>query len=195
MNRYQLIGVVSAFGLVVLMACDLLQTKEFEPTGSAFSLNGNIRVLSITGNANVSPNGPFTLGITIASRSSGIETDVLPAGLLFKRQKTEMQHMLLLKPHTITTGTGSKTELLGCFCCNEHRPSPDEGDTFDLGPITDDPGLLQIVNLVRDKDISRGQDMWMVQHAVYLVTDSTGITQAYIDSINALPQVPGLAGY
>jgi hypothetical protein len=193
MKRYQLIGMVLAFGLVVFVVCDVLQPKEFEPTGSTFNLNSSIRVISITGNVNFSPNGPLTLGMTIASKSSSIETDVLPAGLLFKRRKNDMQHMLLLKRHAVTTGTGNKTELLGCFCCNEHRPSPDEGDTFDIGPITDDAGLLQIANLVRDKDISRGQDMWMVQHAVYLVTDSTGITQAYVDSINALPQVPGLA--
>jgi hypothetical protein len=69
--------------------------------------------------------------------------------------------------------------------------SPDRGDTFDLGPTTDDPELNQLVDLVRDKDISAGGAMWMVQRAVYLVTDSTGLTQAYIDSINALPDETG----
>jgi hypothetical protein len=30
----------------------------------------------------------------------------------------------------------------------------------------------------------------MVQRAVQMVTDSTGLTQAYIDSLNALPPEP-----
>jgi hypothetical protein len=53
--------------------------------------------------------------------------------------------------------------------------------------MTDNAELQQIVSLVKDKDISRATDMSMVQHAVQMVTDSTGLTQAYIDSINALP--------
>jgi len=180
---------VIALALLALVACDELVPDDglTDLTGDPFNLNSNINVTAITGNAGLSPNGPFTLGMTISSRTSNVETDVLPAGLLLKRRKKDTQHMLLLKAHTITTGTGSKTELLGSFCCNKNRPSPDAGDTFDLGPVTDNAGLKQIVNLVQDKDISGSGAMWMVQRAVYMVTDSTGLTQAYIDSLEALP--------
>ena len=53
--------------------------------------------------------------------------------------------------------------------------------------MTDNAELLQIVHLVKDKNISGYTDMWMVQRAVWMVTDSTGLTQAYIDSLDALP--------
>jgi hypothetical protein len=178
----------AALALALLfLACDMLPTDEFEPTGTQFSINSDINVISITGNPDLSPNGPFTIGLTIVSRTLGIETDVLPAGLLLKRRVNNTQHMLLLKPHAITADTTNSVALLGTFCCNENRPSPDAGDTFDIGPKTDNSDLQQIVNLVENKDISNGSNMWMVQRAVYLVTDSTGLTQAYIDSLNALP--------
>lgn len=173
--------------VLLLLACDLLPTNEFEPTGTQFNLNPNINVISVTGNPQTSDYGPFTMGMTIVSRTSNTETDVLPAGLLLKRRVNNTQHMLLLKSQAITAGTTSSVVLLGTFCCNEHRPSPDKGDTFDIGPVTDNSGLLQLDSLVQHKDFSEGSNMWMVQRAVYLVTDSTGLTQAYIDSINALP--------
>jgi hypothetical protein len=178
----------SALALTLLfLACDVLTVNDFEPTGTQFNINSDIRVISITGNPDLSPNGPFTLGLTIVSRTSSNATDVLPAGLLLKRRVNNTQHMLLLKPHAITAGTASSVALIGAFCCNKLRASPDAGDTFDIGPVTDNSDLQQIVSLVQNKDISNGSNMWMVQRAVYMVTDSTGLTQAYIDSLNALP--------
>jgi len=172
---------------ILFLACDLLPTDEFEPTGTHFDINSRISVISIAGNPGLSPDGPITLGMTVVSRTSSIETDVLPAGLLFKRRVNNTQHMLLLKPHAIAAGTTNSMAILGTFCCNENRPSPDLGDTFDIGPKTDNSGLNQIVDLVQDKDISNGTNMWMVQRAVYMVTNGDTLTQAYIDSINALP--------
>ena len=197
MRRYQLAGLAVAFALLGLLACDVLQDKEFEPTGTTFNLNGNIRVVSITGDPHVPPpeaQGPIGLGMTISSRTSSIETDELPAGLFLKRRKNDTQHMIILKPRVITTGaTGNTTVLLGTYCCNKGIPSPDEGDTFDIGPITDNEDLLQIAELVRNKDISGYTDQFVVQRAVNMVTDSTGLTQAYIDSLDALPDETGLA--
>jgi len=172
---------------LLLVACDLLPTGEFEPTGTQFSIDPDINVVSITGNPDLSPNGPFTMGMTIVSRTSSVESDVLPGGLLLRRRVNNTQHMLLLKSHAIAAGPSNSVALLGTFCCNKLRASPDLGDTFDIGPVTDNDDLREIVALVQHKDISRGTDMWMVQRAVYMVTDSTGLTQDYVDSLNALP--------
>jgi len=178
----------SAVALTLLfLACDLLPTDEFEPTGSQFNVNSNISVISTTGNPDLSPNGPFTMGMTIVSKTSSTETDVLPAGLLLKRRVNNTQHMLLLKPHAIAATTDTTVALLGTFCCNKNRASPDVGDAYDVGPVTDNADLRQIVDSLQHKDISNGANMWMVQRAVYMVTDSTGLTQAYLDSISALP--------
>jgi hypothetical protein len=172
---------------LLLLACDLLPTGEFEPTGTQFNINPDINVVSITGDPDVHKLGPMTVAIKMVSRTSSVESDVLPAGLLLRRRNNLTQHLLFLKDHPVAAGTSTTKTLLGTFCCNKHRDIPDVGDTFDFGPITDNTELQQIVSLVKNKDVSRATDMAMVQHAVQMVTDSTGLTQAYIDSINALP--------
>ena len=175
-----------ALGLLFL-ACDLLPTNEFEPTGTQFTLNSDINVISITGDPDLNDMGPMTIAFKTVSRSSSIESDVLPAGLLLVRRNNQTQHMLFLKDQPVTAQTSTTKTLVGTFCCNKYRAIPDAGDTFDLGPVTDNPELQQIVSLVKNKDVSNSSNMWMVQRAVQMVTDSTGLTQAYIDSINALP--------
>jgi hypothetical protein len=178
----------SAVALTLLfLACDLLPTNEFEPTGTQFTLNSNINVVSITGDPDLNDMGPMTIAFKMVSRTSSIESDTLPAGLLLVRRNNQTQHLLFLKDQPVTAPTSPTKTLLGTFCCNRYRDIPDAGDTFDLGPVTDNPELRQIVGLVKTKDVSRPADMFMVQRAVQMVTDSTGLTQAYIDSINALP--------
>jgi hypothetical protein len=185
MKHLMLRGVLAL--ALLFLACDLLPTSEFEPTGTQFNLNSNINVVSITGDPDLSDWGPMTLAFKATSRTSSTESDVLPAGLLLVRRNNQTQHLLFLKDQTVTAQTVETKTLLGAFCCNKHRNIPDAGDTFDLGPITDNAELQQIVGIVKNKDISNGSNMFMVQRAVQMVTDSTGLTQAYIDSLNALP--------
>jgi len=172
---------------LLFLACDVLTINEFEPTGTQFTISSNINVISITGDPDTSLLGPTTAAIKMVSRTSSVESDTLPAGLLLRRRSSATQHLLFLKDHRIAAQTSVTKTKLGTFCCNKLRAIPDIGDTFDLGPKTDNAELLQIVSLVKDKDISRPLDAFMVQRAVQMVTDSTGLTQAYIDSLNALP--------
>jgi hypothetical protein len=181
----------AALALALLfLACDILTVNEFEPTGTQFTINPNIDVISITGDPDLSDKGPMTIAFKGSSRTSSTETAVLPAGLLLVRRNSQTQHLLFLKDQTVTAQTSPTKTLVGAFCCNKYRNIPDAGDTFDLGPVTDNTGLYQIVGIVRHKDISNSSNMWMVQRAVQMVTDSTGLTQAYVDSLNALPPEP-----
>jgi hypothetical protein len=172
---------------LLFLACDMLPTDEFDPTGTPFALNSNINVISITGDPDLNDLGPMTLAFNAVSRTSSAQSDVLPAGLLLVRRNSQTQHLLFLKDQPVTATVLTTKTLLGAFCCNKYRNIPDAGDTFDLGPTTDNVELQQIVTLVKNKNISGYNDMWMVQRAVQMVTDSTGLTQAYIDSLNALP--------
>ena len=67
--RHTLLRTALALGLL-LLACDFLPIDEFEPTGTQFNINSNIEVVSITGNPDLSPNGPFTMGMTVVSKTS-----------------------------------------------------------------------------------------------------------------------------
>jgi hypothetical protein len=181
----------AALALTLLfLACDMLPTDEFEPTGTQFTLNSDINVVSITGDPDLSDMGPMTIAFNAVSRTSSTETALLPAGLLLVRRNSETQHLLFLKDQAIAAQTSPTKTLVGTFCCNKYRNIPDAGDTFDLGPVTDNAELLRIVGIVKTKDISNSSNLWMVQRAVQMVTDSTGLTQAYVDSLNALPPEP-----
>lgn len=174
--------------LLLVAGCDLLAPAEFDPTGTTFNLNTDINVVSTTGSPQTNSNGPMTMAMTVASKSGSVTSAVLPAGLFFRRQNSSNQHVILLKDQTITTAaSGNRTIQLGAFCCNRTLRQPGVDDAYDIGPVTDDADLQRIISLVRSKDISDGNNMWMVQRAVWMVTDSTGLTQAYVDSINALP--------
>jgi hypothetical protein len=184
-SRFLALGALAL--VLLLLDCDVLTTNEFEPTGTQFALNSNVDVVSITGDPELNDMGPMTVAFRAVSRTSGTESAVLPAGLLLVRRSNQTQHLLFLKDQPVIAAVTTTKTLLGTFCCNKHRNIPDAGDTFDLGPITDDPGLQQIVGIVKSKDVSDYNDMYMVQRAVQMVTDSTGLTQASIDSLNALP--------
>jgi hypothetical protein len=172
---------------LLFLACDILTVGEFEPTGTQFTINSSINVISITGDPDLNDMGPKTVAFKAVSRTSGTESDVLPAGLLLVRRNNQTQHLLFLKDQQVTAAAATTKTLLGTFCCSRYRSIPDAGDTFDLGPITDNTDLQRIVGIVKNKDVSDPTDMYMVERAVQMVTDSTGLTQAYIDSLNALP--------
>ncbi len=173
--------------LLFVGACDLLDILgDFEPTGTPFNLNSDIEVISITGSKrHFSDSGQVTVDFQAKSKSSGAEDDVLPGGLFLTSGIERVQHVILLKSHHLEVGTETTLRIVGTFCCNERDRTPDDSDTLQLGPITDNSDLQDLVELVRDRDIS--QNLGLVERAVYMVTDSTGLTQAYRDSISDLP--------
>uniref|UniRef100_A0A7C4C9Z9 Uncharacterized protein n=1 Tax=candidate division WOR-3 bacterium TaxID=2052148 RepID=A0A7C4C9Z9_UNCW3 len=172
--------------LLLVFACDLPWSfDDFQPTGTPFNLNPAIELKSITGSLrHFSPVGQFALDLTAKSRTDTTAGDVLPAGLLFTSPRNTTQHMVMLKDHIIRVRAESVL-VAGVFCCNERRAVPGPDDHLTLGPLTDNSGLRQIAELVRHKNISGS--LALVQRAVWMVTDSSGLNQAYIDSLNALP--------
>lgn len=172
-------------GLLLPTACDFpFLTDDFEPSGTPFYLNPGLTVELITGKDQGFPaNGTYPMNVVLAATAPA--DDTLPAGLLFRTRRNHVQHMLVLKPHAVSALPGGAANEVGVFCCNELRHIPRSGDTFDLGPVTDNAGLNEIIALVRDKDISGA--VWTVQRAIWLVTDSTGLNGFYRDSLAALP--------
>jgi hypothetical protein len=181
-------GLGLALGLALLLACDGLfpGPDDFEPSGATFYLNQHIDVVGITGKDQGFPGtGTYPVDFHARSDNAGTESDTLPAGLIFSSTSNLTQHLVLLKPHPVTAQPAGTRNELGAFCCNEFREMPRSNDTFGIGPLTDNTGLNEIIGLVRNKDIAGA--LWMVQRAVWMVTDSTGLDQVYRDSLAALP--------
>jgi len=173
--------------LLAGLACDDLfpAPNDFEPSGREFRLRSGMKLESITGkNQGFPAAGTYPLAVTLSS-AAGALADTLPAGLIFRSKSSRVQHVIMLKPHAVTAGAGPTANEVGMFCCNEFRQMPRAQDTFELGPISDHAGLEEIVALVRNKNIAG--HLWMVQRAVWMVTDSTGLDGVYRDSLAGLP--------
>lgn len=174
-------------GLVVLLfvGCNLFGPREFEPKGTAFQLNPAISVARLdayTPYAN--PRGLFQLGLYCRSTGDTV-CDTLVAGLFFIPRSKSVQAIIILKPHIIRVGPADTILPIGGFCCHSGRDAPDSGDLFEIGPVTNNSKFEQLIELVRDKDIT--YNLSMVQMAVWDITDNNRLSQTYIDQINALP--------
>ncbi|MFO7676479.1 MAG: hypothetical protein R6X12_09215 [bacterium] len=167
--------------------CDPFLDGDFEPTGTPFSLNSNLELTSITGGPQPVPTGTYTIDMTCRATGGAPANQAFPAGLLFSSTKNRVQHVVVLKSQSANFDVAGSRRSVGVFCCNRFRRTPDQLDTFDLGPVTDNGQLQEIAALVGAKDISGNANLWLVQRAVWMVTDSTGLTQAYRDSLAALP--------
>lgn len=185
MNGRRTALLLLAGALLAACACDdLFPDDDFQPTGTPFSLQPGLAAVSITGGPRPLASGTYTIDITADAGAS--VNQPFPAGLLFTSVQRRVQHVVVLKDQSATFAAGTSRNSVGVFCCNRYRRTPDQGDTFALGPFTNHGGLLEIASLVRDRDISG--HLWMVQRAVWMVTDSTGLNQAYRDSLAALPR-------
>ena len=188
MKRSALAVVLPAVVLALVAGCDLFGKKEtdFTPHGTTFTLNPSIAVSRVDGNSSsFNPNGVFQLSLYARSLSGVVEEDTLVAGLLLVSKSSSVQHMLFVKPCVISVGPTDTVIPLGCFCCNSGRHAPESVDTYDIGPVTDNAQLQQVIDIVRDKDITLG--LYLVQEAVWQVTDSGELTQDMINQLNALP--------
>ncbi len=177
--------------ILLFVACDLYNfNNDFTPTGTPFNLNSGIKLIAIAGDRrHFTDNGLFTVAMVCRTTGSATVADTLPPGLLFTSRRNSTQHIIVLKEHRFTVGASNTTVIVGVFCCNRYRQIPTESDTFDLGPFTDNYELRQVADIVRNKNIAN--DLGLVQRAVWMITDSTGLNQAYIDSLNALPGESG----
>jgi hypothetical protein len=187
-KRSVLAATLIAAVAAVIIGCNPFGTKdtEFSPHGTTFALNPQISLSRIDGYApGYDPLGLFQLSIHVRSVSGSVETDTLVAGLFFTSDDDAVQHMLVVKQHVITVGPADTIITIGCFCCNSGLHAPDSADTYEVGPVTDNSRLIQIIDILRDKDVSAG--LFTVQQAVWQVTDEGKLTQDMIDQLNALP--------
>ncbi|MFO7649853.1 MAG: hypothetical protein R6X13_00730 [bacterium] len=178
-----------AAAVLLAAGCDLLnEPGDYEPEGTPFTLNPAVTLVRVVGAApGWNPNGWTTIGFEISGDSTTwVET--LPGGLFFKTKDDEVQNIILLKRHIIR-GLPRDTVLpVGGFCVNLSRHLPDEEDTFELGPVTENDDFRRLIDAVADRDIR--YCAWL-QTAVWEVSEEGKLSGYWLDSIAALPPDTG----
>jgi len=170
---------------LLLFSCDnLFPTEEYKPSGSPFSLNPGIELLGIKSSDTLySPCGAFTLEFRV--RASSEKKDTLPAGLFFLSAVKAKKDMIIVKDFSFLANPSEKTFVLPVFGVQRRREIP-SGSEYQLGPITDDPDLRQVIAILKRKRIEGG-NLLLVQSAIYRITDGEALTPGLVDTLNALP--------
>lgn len=170
---------------VLLLACDnLFPPDEYKPSGNPFSLNSGIESLGIRSSDTLySPSGAFALEIRV--KASSEKRDTIPYGLFFLSSDKGKKDMIIVKDFPIVVYGSEKIYVLPVFGVQRRREIPMATDYL-FGPITDDPDLKQMINILKRKRIE-GRNVSLVQSAIYRITDGEELTQGLLDTLNSLP--------
>lgn len=175
------------FTLIFLTTCDFLKNKDFEPSGDAYTLNPGIELIRIQKSLiRYNPAGAFSFDFICRSKSSRTETANLPAGLFFLAPTQKVHNTIIVKDLPISVTSEIDTFTIGVFSVNEFRVPPGEADFYSLGPITDHPDLLRIIEIVKNKRLDASNVM-TVQNAIYQVTSGDSLSSVMVESLNRLP--------
>jgi hypothetical protein len=173
------------------------------PTGSQFTLPAYISVKGeMTGPIYVGAAAGPCAGLEPASASldfvavcmtlhnSGATdtTFVLPAGLVMIAEDTATQNGTQVVPISVRIDAGRDTTILySLYCTNEHRNPSSDADVFHFGPVSDNAGLAEIIETVKDKDVTTTDARDAIQFAIWEVSDEGGLTSETRAELAGLP--------
>lgn len=125
--------------------------------------------------AGVEPPGFLAVCMTLPNSGATDTSFVLPAGLVMIAADTATQNGTQVVPIRSRIGAGRDTTILhSLYCTNEHRAPSSDTDVFHFGPVSNDAGLPEIIDLVKDKDVTTSDARDLIQFAVWEVSDEGG---------------------
>ena len=174
--------------IFLFVTCDFLNNNhDFEPTGTSYTLNSNIELIQIQeSQTNYNPTGAFSLDFICRSRTNNQEVATLPAGLFLLAQNKKIQNTIIVKDFFVSAADRVDTITLGAFSVNEFKSLPGDSDFYSIGPVTDHPDLIRIIDIVKTK-LLNSSNVLTVQHAIYQVTSNDSLSSAMVESLNLIP--------
>lgn len=147
-----------------------------DPKANTYSLPAGVTVSGpISGGAG---DGLVDLSLPLQNNTDQAVTVTLPAGLVFLHNGRKAQNGILIQSLVIAIPARSTvTTTLRTQCLNLSRDQAKSADTYTIGGVTTEPGLIEIATLVRGKDSSGQLYDAVVQTAVWQVTDGFGLTE------------------
>ncbi|MBF5044321.1 MULTISPECIES: hypothetical protein [Myxococcaceae] len=110
----------------------------------------------------------------------------LPCGTVLVSQTQAVQNGLLLQRVLLPLAAASqRTFPLWAFCANKLRTPSSPSARYVLGPVTDDPDVLELCRLLEDKEVE--QERGRVQEALWHITEGSGLSSADRTLLSELP--------
>lgn len=144
--------------------------------------------------------GLVTLCLSFRNTTSDPIELVLPPGLIFVSKSLDLQNGLLTEPVGLLIPPESvESIVVATYCANLFRSVPGGGEEYSIGPITDDPDLLELLEILGGVDLpSRYDDSEdaeyvaeTVQGAVWDITDWGGLTDETRAELEAIVEAYG----
>ncbi|MEI6765070.1 MAG: hypothetical protein WCM76_05470 [Bacteroidota bacterium] len=134
------------------------------------------------------------LFVTFKNNGASPAHFTLPAGLIFCDDTTGVgdttsipQHGFLLKNEIIDIAGGAEASFqLKTYCLNSHGTPSNYGIVYNFGPVTNYPGLVEIVSIMKSKQEPVGHE-GEIQGIIWNVTNGNGLTAQDRATLNALP--------
>jgi len=163
------------------------------PTGTAFVPPAGVSVVSLSGAACAAGVPQMGLGpgyVDLCGKVNTIDGGVaqltLPGGLIVISDAIDTQNGLFIITRTAAVDGGGQVQFR-FFCLNASRHGAGANSTFRLGPVTDNAGLKEIVQILQGKTLGSPTAVDVIQSAVWNVTDFGGLTDQDRKDLRALP--------
>ncbi|WP_163998322.1 hypothetical protein [Pyxidicoccus caerfyrddinensis] len=129
--------------------------------------------------------------VPLRNTTGGPVEVVFPPGLVIVAASETFQNGLLVERVVVTVpptppgpgglpdggvDTGAHVVPLFTYCLNEALLPNDTGTPYRMGPVTSDSALKELLGLVDGKRVSGEEEVDVVQHAIYSITESKGLT-------------------
>ncbi len=115
-----------------------------------------------------------TVCLSLRNDTDAPITVTLPPGLILISQSTETQNGFVEQEVVIVIPARTVIPtLISSYCLNAERHASSDTDRYELGPVTDSPGLLEITQLLAGRELEP-MAFLTIQTAVWEVTDYSG---------------------
>jgi hypothetical protein len=116
--------------------------------------------------------------IPLKNTTAGDLTVTLPAGLTFIAATPTTQNGMILQNHDLMLPAGMTTVFFfRLFCLDMNCDFAKATDRFTFGNVTNDPGILELIGLAKDKTLAAESDIsGALVYGVWDITDGSGLT-------------------
>jgi hypothetical protein len=87
---------------------------------------------------------------------------------------------------SLVDGLGTLEVSVGGYCVNLDRDLPGAGHSYVTGVFSDDPGLLQVLGVIADKNLEDFGNISTIQDVIWDYTDFEGLTPEDLERLAAM---------
>jgi len=167
------------------------QRGAFEPVSAnikCYGMPGGLSFDSLYGYGSHIPASSTPLYMVVTNWNAGNTQVTFPAGLVFSPSDPEYSYTILLQDFSFTAQVGmTDSILLPTYVCNKSLREPGHSSFYCIVGVEWDQEFQTLLDLLAPKALVSGDDVDLVQEAVYEITEYAGLTDSTKARLQSLP--------